>query len=54
VKIVVADYGVGFDLNKKTDSLGNELVETLIDQLDGELNIVSNDNGTVCTILFKA
>jgi len=54
VKIVVADYGVGFDLNKKTDSLGNELVETLIDQLDGELNIVSNNNGTVCTILFNA
>jgi two-component sensor histidine kinase/putative methionine-R-sulfoxide reductase with GAF domain len=54
IKIIVADYGVGFDLNKETDSLGNELVETLIDQLDGVLKIVSNDNGTICTIIFKS
>lgn len=54
VKIIVTDYGVGFDLNESTDSLGNELVETLIDQLDGELNIVSNDAGTKCTILFNS
>jgi|GEM_PF-1009291 len=54
IKIVVADFGIGFDLNKNTDSLGNELVETLIDQLDGELNIVSNNKGTICTILFNS
>jgi len=54
IKIVVADFGVGFDLNKNTDSLGNELVETLIDQLDGELDIVSNNKGTICTILFNS
>lgn len=54
VKIVVTDYGVGFDLNIQGDSLGNELVEALIDQLDGELNIISNNKGTICTILFKS
>lgn len=54
VKIVVTDFGVGFDLNKKSDSLGNELVETLIDQLDGKLNITSNSKGTTCTILFSS
>jgi len=54
IKISVADYGVGFDLNKKTESLGNDLVETLIEQLDGELNVVSNNKGTIYTIIFNS
>jgi Signal transduction histidine kinase len=50
----VADTGIGFpeELNyKKTNSLGMRLVNTLTDQLDGEIEL-DTTQGTIFTINF--
>ena len=50
----VSDDGVGFSPDKATaDSLGMTIVNTLVNQLHGSLDIVSND-GVTCEIRFKA
>jgi two-component sensor histidine kinase len=52
--LTVSDDGVGFPDNfdfKDIDSLGFQLVTTLVDQLDGELELKS-ENGTEFTIRF--
>ena len=52
--LTVSDNGVGIpeNLNIKTlDSLGFQLVTTLVDQLEGELELKRN-NGTECAIRF--
>ena len=55
VEIAVADNGVGlpkdFDVNK-TNTLGLQLVSTLTEQLDGKLEVKS-DNGAIFKINFK-
>lgn len=54
-QLVVADDGVGLpeDINIETvDSLGLQLVNTLVNQLDGELKI-DRSNGTKFQITFK-
>jgi PAS domain S-box-containing protein len=51
----VSDNGVGITENldiEDLDSLGLQLVTTLVDQLDGELEL-KRDNGTEFTIRFK-
>ncbi len=52
--LIVSDNGIGvpesFDL-ENPDSLGIQLVTTLVDQLDGELEL-KRDNGTEFTIRF--
>lgn len=51
---IVADTGVGFpeDLNfEKTDSLGMRLVNTLVDQIDGTMEL-ERENGTCFIIKF--
>jgi PAS domain S-box-containing protein len=53
--LIISDNGVGlpkdFDI-EKTDSLGLQLVSTLIKQLDGEIAINSSSKGTAFTITF--
>ncbi|HEY6907300.1 MAG TPA: sensor histidine kinase, partial [Ignavibacteriaceae bacterium] len=52
--LIVKDDGVGIPVDlaqKKSDSLGLQLVETLIDQLHGKLEIKS-DRGTEVRIEF--
>jgi PAS domain S-box-containing protein len=55
VTIRVQDFGVGlpkdFDISK-TDTLGLSLVDTLIDQIDGELKLQTK-NGTEFLIIFE-
>ncbi len=55
IEIVVGDDGMGlpkdFDINK-TETLGLQLVRTLVDQLQGKLN-VTNQTGTRFTIQFN-
>ena len=54
-ELVVGDNGVGYpkDLDfRKTKSLGMQLVLTLTDQLEGQINL-ARDNGTIFTILFE-
>jgi signal transduction histidine kinase/HPt (histidine-containing phosphotransfer) domain-containing protein len=49
LSLIVADNGVGFPKNLKfpnTQSLGLQLVETLINQLNGVVEVVSNNRGT--------
>ncbi|MBI5680538.1 MAG: PAS domain S-box protein [Methanobacterium sp.] len=51
----VADNGVGFPENidfKNTDSLGLQLVNSLVSQIDGEINL-DKENGSKFTVLFK-
>lgn len=48
----VEDNGIGFDISKKRQSLGVELVYTLTSQLQGEIDFISDQNGTRCTIKF--
>ncbi|MDK2892030.1 histidine kinase dimerization/phosphoacceptor domain -containing protein [Methanohalophilus sp.] len=54
-KLVVSDNGVGLpdDFNlENMDSLGLQLVYTLVEQIDGEINL-DTTNGTKYTITFK-
>ena len=53
--LIVGDNGIGIgpDINdKKENSLGIQLVETLVDQLEGTMEI-DLSSGTVCRIRFK-
>jgi two-component sensor histidine kinase len=54
--LIIADNGIGmpldFEVNKKHNSLGLNLIRGLTDQISGELNI-KNDNGTILIITFK-
>jgi PAS domain S-box-containing protein len=55
VKIKVQDFGVGLPKGFKIDeseSLGLSLVDTLIDQIDGELKL-KTDSGTEFLIIFE-
>jgi two-component sensor histidine kinase len=52
--LIVADDGAGFPAGadfRNTKSFGLQLVNTLVDQLDGEIFLVTNP-GTMFTILF--
>ncbi len=53
-ELIVEDNGVGLPEEgfNKNDSLGLQLVETLIDQLDGTFEIKS-DNGTIVKVTFS-
>ena len=54
--LVVADDGVGFPADmdfRTTESLGMQLVVTLVEQLDGTIEI-ARDRGTKFCIVFKA
>ena len=55
IHVVVKDHGVGLPKGFKigeTDSLGLSLVDTLIDQLDGEL-MLKTEGGTEFLIIFE-
>ena len=55
VTIIVADDGVGIPSNiniRETNSLGLQLVSSLVEQIDGELKM-DNKKGTTFTITFK-
>lgn len=51
----IGDNGCGFkvDLNRQTETLGRTIIESLVEQLDGKIHLVSNENGTTYTILFR-
>jgi two-component sensor histidine kinase len=54
VTLIVGDNGIGFPQNvdfRNTESLGMQLVTTLVNQLNGSLELDSND-GTQFTIRF--
>ncbi len=54
-KLIVSDNGIGFpeDLDyKNTPSLGMQLVNSLTDQIEGELHLHRN-NGTSFTVIFR-
>ena len=53
--LIVADDGIGFPADidfKKTDSLGLQLVNNLVNQLDGEITL-DRSHGTKYKIIFK-
>ncbi|MDH7559353.1 MAG: histidine kinase dimerization/phosphoacceptor domain -containing protein [bacterium] len=55
--LAVADNGVGFPSEldfRATNSLGMQLVTTLVDQLDGEIQLLRNGPGTHFSISFPA
>jgi two-component sensor histidine kinase/Flp pilus assembly protein TadD len=54
LQLVVADNGKGYDLNKVNPlSFGNKLVNSLIQQLDGDMT-VTNTEGTIILMAFKS
>ncbi len=55
LKLVISDNGIGLPENldfRNTESLGLQLVVTLVDQLNGDIQI-DNSIGTKYTIIFK-
>lgn len=53
--ITIADNGIGFPDNidfRKTDSLGLELVNNLVEQIDGTIEL-DKTLGTKFTVIFK-
>lgn len=46
----VEDDGVGFKVEAASDSLGLELVDTLVSQIDAVYSIESSPKGTICSI----
>lgn len=55
IELIVSDDGIGFpqDIDyTNTDSLGLQLVTTLVEQLNGELNMKSSTDGTSFIINF--
>ena len=55
LKLIIEDNGVGLPEHidfRNTESLGLQLVITLVDQLNGNIQI-DNTNGTKYTIIFK-
>jgi two-component sensor histidine kinase len=54
-ELIVGDTGIGFpeDIDfKKTDSLGLQLVNNLVNQIDGEIEL-NKSHGTEYKIIFK-
>ncbi len=54
-EMIVGDNGIGFpeDIDfKKTDSLGLQLVNNLVSQIDGEIEL-NKSHGTEYKIIFK-
>ncbi len=51
----VQDNGNGINSKEsiRKQGLGGEIIEALTEQLDGELNLYSNENGTLVKIFFK-
>ena len=54
IELIIEDNGPGFDVNSIGDTMGLELVDTLTSQLDGQLQMTSNRNGTSVKIGFPA
>jgi len=52
ISIEVEDNGVGFDVNKEKNSIGLELIDTLVLQLDGIIDLQSSNKGTRCKFSF--
>jgi len=55
MEITIADDGIGLpkDINlENPETLGLQLVQSLVKQLDGNLKL-NNDNGTEFKIIFK-
>ena len=54
-KIVIADDGIGFDVEKTKFSLGLDIVKmTIEEKLFGTFMLESGPAGTVATVLFKS
>ena len=54
-KLIISDNGIGFPKNidfKNTKSLGLELVNNLVEQIDGNIQL-ENSKGTKFKITFK-
>lgn len=51
-RLTIIDNGQGYDLNATNNTMGLELVDTLVTQLEGSINYESTKNGTRCTLSF--
>ncbi|MEO9534353.1 MAG: tetratricopeptide repeat protein [Crocinitomicaceae bacterium] len=54
VMFVYRDNGEGFDAQSQATSFGTELIETVIDQIDGKVSYNENNKGVFATIRFKS
>ncbi|MBZ2166805.1 PAS domain S-box protein [Methanobacterium spitsbergense] len=56
LELIIADDGIGFseDIDiENTETLGLQLVTTLVNQLDGQLELTKKEGGTEFKIIFK-
>lgn len=55
VVLTISDDGCGFDLDNIPDgSLGIKLIYSLVDQVDGDLEIKSDENGSTFILTFRS
>ena len=52
IELSVNDDGVGFDTTLQYSTMGLDLVNTLVSQVDGECTILSGESGTQCSVTF--
>lgn len=52
LRLKVEDSGVGFDTEQQHTTMGLDLIDTLISQLDGEFTLASGTWGTKCAVEF--
>ena len=52
IELSISDDGVGFDATGQYTTMGLDLVDTLVSQVDGECTIVSGEWGTKCNVVF--
>ncbi len=51
-ELVVQDNGQGFNVKDSSDTMGLELIDTLVTQIDAIYNLNSSDSGTKCSVLI--
>lgn len=54
IKLQVRDNGKGFDVKQNHETIGLELIDTLTEQMEGQLILSSSPNGTSLIISFPA
>lgn len=52
IKVVIKDNGVGFDSSKKSKGIGIRNIKERVIELNGKLNIISSEIGTITEIII--
>lgn len=53
IQVTVEDNGVGFDVSRRSNGIGLRNIKSRVDYLGGELDILSNSEGTSVSVLIN-